>query len=262
MSEDQNLPVTIDHTDDMPADFTVIATTPAGMIEAQKSLVGWADKKIAAVGLELQEATEQYDIAVLRKWKNDAWKRQIGKHRARIEYYEKIKAALLAGYYIVPPFPIDVFAIRTNKAKPKAMDTTHEWGDRHDQEAKSLAIGEGDYVSPHPIVETYTDQVAGKDVRHWYATEFADMEFPFKLARSEIRDATQAAIALGIFDRLGVLPRMRSPDPMVCGQIIVPGQSSYARGDSVKCVTFFVAWWLDAMENGRAAFLRLGRNIS
>jgi len=245
-----NLPATVELTADIPADFTVIATTPAAMVEAQKSLIVWADRKIEAVKLESKEAIEQLAIAVERKWKTDAWRRQVAKYEHRVEFYQKIKAALEAGYYIVPPFPIDVFAIRTNKAVPKAMDTTNQWGNRHEQEAQVLAIGEGKYVSPDPVVESESYQETDKDgkskaVTHDFATEFTDVDFPFKLARSEIRDATQAAMALGIFDRMGVLPRTRSPDPLVCGQIIVPNQPSYYRGDSLKAVTFFVAWWLD-----------------
>lgn len=235
-------------TDVLPTDFTVIATTPAGMIEAQKSLIVWADRKIEAIRLESLDATEQLEIAVQRKWKTDAWRRQVAKHQARIEFYEKIKAALQAGYYIVPPFPIDVFAIRVNRATPKAMDGTYR--NNHDQKAQVLAIGEGQYVDPTPVTESYTDQEpdgkgGSKSVTHYYATEYTKADFPFKLARAEIRDATQAAMALGIFDRMGVLPRTRSPDPLVCGEIIVPGQPSYFSEESRKAVTFFVAWWLD-----------------
>lgn len=234
--------------DTLPSDFTVIATTPAGMIEAQKSLIVWADRKIEAIRLESQDAAEQLEIAVQRKWKTDAWRRQVAKHQARIEFYEKIKAALLAGYYIVPPFPIDVFAIRVNRATPKEMDGTYP--NNHDQKAQVLAIGEGRYVDPVPVTESETDSEpdgkgGSKNVTHYYATEYTKADFPFKLARAEIRDATEAAMALGIFDRMGVLPRTRSPDPLVCGEIIVPGQPSYLSEESRKAVTFFVAWWLD-----------------
>jgi hypothetical protein len=239
------IPATID--DDMPADFTVIATTPAAMIEAQKSLIAWADRKIEAVKAESKEAIEQLAIAVQRKWKTDAWRRQVAKFQKRVEFYEKIKAALNAGYYIVPPFPIDVFAIRTSREAPKPKDCAYR--NNHDQDAQVLPAGEGRYVSPVPVIEPYVEEEIkdgkSKEVTYYHATEFADVEFPFKLARSEIRDATNAAMALGIFDRLGVLPRVRSPDPLVCGQIIVPNQPGYYHADSLKVITFFVAWWLD-----------------
>ncbi len=246
--ETNTLPAVADLTADMPADFTVIATTPAAMIEAQKSLIVWADRKIEAVRLESAEAIEQLQIAIDRKWKTDAWRRQVAKYQARIEFYEKIKAALNAGYYIVPPFPIDVFAIRTKRIAPAPMDGTIR--DNHDQRAQILAVGEGRYVDPKPVRDSYVDEVTGSDgktrnVTHYHATDFADVDFPFKLARSEIRDATNAAMALGIFDRMGVLPRVRSPDPLVCGEIIMPNQPSYYHQDNMKKITFFVAWWLD-----------------
>lgn len=241
------LPATLEMSD-LPADFTVIATTPAAMIEAQQSLIAWADRKIEAIRVESREAMEQLEIAVARKWKTDAWRRQVAKYERRIEFYEKIKAALNAGYYIVPPFPIDVFAIRTKRETPKRKDSTHR--DNHDQDAQILPVGEGRYVDPKPVRDSYVDEVTGSDgksknVTQYFAAEFADVDFPFKLARSEIRDATNAAMALGIFDRMGVLPRTRAPDPLVCGQIIVPNQPGYYGADSLKCVTFFVAWWLD-----------------
>lgn len=243
-----SLPATVDLAADLPADFTVIATTPAAMIEAQKSLISWADRKIEAIKLESKEAVEQLAISVERKWKTDAWRRQVAKYERRVEFYEKIKAALNAGYYIVPPFPIDIFAIRTKRESPKEKDS--EYQNNHDQEAQILPPGEGRYVSPVPVTESYADTKTlsdgkVKEITRYYASEFSDVEFPFKLAKAEIRDATNAAMALGIFDRMGVLPRTRSPDPLVCGQIIVPNQPSYYSGDSLKAVTFFVAWWLD-----------------
>jgi hypothetical protein len=146
------LPATLEMSD-LPADFTVIATTPAAMIEAQQSLIAWADRKIGTIRTESAEAIEQLAIAVQRKWKTDAWRRQVAKYERRIEFYEKIKAALNAGYYIVPPFPIDVFAIRTQRLEPKKMDCTLR--DNHDQEAQILAIGEGRYVDPKPVRDSY-----------------------------------------------------------------------------------------------------------
>ena len=47
-----------------------------------------------------------------------------------------------------------------------------------------------------------------------------------------------------IFDRLGVLPRVRRPDSVVCGEILFPNQTVHRWGQ-LKTVTFFVAWWLD-----------------
>lgn len=245
MSEASALVPTI--LEDM-SDFTVIATSPAAMETAQKSLILWAARKIQAVKTEIAEAVEQHGIAKAHKWSTTAWAGQIRKHEKRAEFYRKIKMALEAGYYIVPPFPIDVFAIRTAKAFPKRMDSTHP--NNHDQPAQILPAGEGRYVDPRPIRKSYEEPTKQRDgtiksVTNYYAREFQDADFPFKLAKAEIREATDAAMGLKVFDRIGVLPRTRAPDPVVCGQIFAPNQPGYYSQDSMKSVTFFVAWWLD-----------------
>lgn len=233
---------------DDQSDFTVIATSPAAMETAQRSLILWAARKLQTVKTEIAEALEQYNLAKTHKWSTTAWNTQIRKHEKRAEFYRKIKMALEAGYYIVPPFPIDVFAIRTAKTLPNRMDSTHP--NNHDQPAQTLPAGEGRYVDPRPTRRSYEMPEKQRDgtskaVTHYYAREFQDADFPFKLAKAEIRQATDAAMGLKVFDRIGVLPRTRSPDPVVCGQIFVPNQPSHYSQDSMKAVTFFIAWWLD-----------------
>ena len=44
------------------------------------------------------------------------WRRELSKQKGRVEFYRKIEMALEAGYYIVPPYPLDIFfAIRTQR---------------------------------------------------------------------------------------------------------------------------------------------------
>lgn len=239
---------------DMPMDFTVVAQSPSQMEAAQRSLILWAARKIQAIKVDVTEATEQLNIAKEKKWNTDAWRREVGKHEKRAEFYRKIKAALEAGYYIVPPFPIDLFAIRTDKRVPARMTGTHS--DNHDQLPRVLPIGEGRYVDPKPVRDSFvnmesrvvnhqTGEKKSVPVTYYSATEFDDVEFPFKLARAEVREATLTAMKHKIFDTLGVLPRQRKPDPVVCGQILVPNKKLYNHYVSNDAVTFFVAWWLD-----------------
>ena len=236
---------------DEPMDFTVIATNPAAMQEAQRSLILWAARKIQSVKEEIASATEQLELARKNKWSPAAWSREVLKHQKRADYYRKIKMALEAGYYIVPPFPIDIFAIRTKRNWPHHYDSHSP--DNHDQPAQLLPAGEGRYVDPKPSRRSFqTQEGVKKDgsqnmVTYFRADDYQPVDFPFKLARSEIREATDAALGLKIFDRLGVLPRQRAPDPIVCGEILLPNQPSYAysRFGTPKSVLFFVAWWLD-----------------
>ena len=232
---------------DMPMDFTVIATSPKDMEAGQRSLILWAARKIQAIKKEISEAAEQLKLHEEKKWNTKGWRSEIAKKERRAEFYRKIKMALEAGYYIVPPFPVDIFAIRTSKEFPKRMDSTNN--DNHDQPALILPVGEGRYVDPKPVRHSYGDEEKQRDgtmrsVTYYYATEFKDADFPFKLARAEIREATDKAMSLSIFDQFGVLPRVRKPDPIVCGQILVPDRPYY-RFHQRDAITFFVAWWLD-----------------
>jgi hypothetical protein len=221
-------------------DITVFATKPHEMVAAQSEMVLWAAGKVAEVKADLADAAAGFEIATANGWNTDAAGRLLNKATKMVTFYEKIEAALQSGYYIVPPFPIDVFTIRTNRKKPAKKDSTYRW-DRHLQNAQLLPIGEGRYVSDAPTVfqRTYPAIEPGKQpVTNYFAEEFRDVAFPFGLAKPQVMEATAAAMALKVFDRLGVLPATRKPDPIICGQILKPDQYRTA-------VTFFVAWWLD-----------------
>ncbi len=238
---------------DEPMDFTVIAKSPSEMEAAQRSLILWAARKIQFQKQEIAEAEEQLRIAKERKWETAAWRKEVTKRENQANYFRKIKAALEAGYYIVPPFPIDIFAIRTDRKAPRHM--TGESRDNHDQLPSVLPIGEGRYVDPKPTRESYvevekrqdykTNQMVDKNITYYHATGFEDVTFPFKLARAEVKEAAINAMGLKIFDTLGVLPRTRKPDPVVCGQIYVPNKKLWRHYEVNEAVTFFVAWWLD-----------------
>lgn len=236
------VPTRIEHMD-----FTVVATKPQEMEAAQLSLIQWAASKIAAETEELREAEAGLEIAMKAGWKHQAWERLVDKAARQVQFYTKIKAALDAGYYIVPPFPIDVFAIRTRRVKPDRKTTTQDWSARHEQSPQILPPGEGRYVSDDPEVWTRKipagDSGTGKEVTQYFAQEFLDVDFPFKLAKPAVLEETAKAMALKVFDQMGVLPaRARSPDPIVCGQILHPVKPGYGER---KAVTFFIAWWLD-----------------
>lgn len=233
---------------DEPMDFTVIANSPKDMEGAQRSLILWAARKIQAIKSEISEAAEQLRIHTEKKWSTSAWRTMVGRLERRAEFYRKIKMALEAGYYIVPPFPLDVFAIRTNKESPQPYDSTSR--NNHDQIPQVLSAGAGRYVDPRPGRESYQDSEKLRDgttrqVTRYYATDFREVDFPFKLARAEIREATDKALSLKIFDQVGVMPRHRSPDPIVCGQILYPDTKLWRSYEHNKSVTFFIAWWLD-----------------
>lgn len=228
---------------DLPMDFTVFANNPADMVGAQKSMILWCARKIQAEKTELAEAQRNLDAAKANKWSPAAWQRQVKLLADKIEFYKKVKMALEAGYYIVPPFPVDLFAIRTDKPAPRGKWKRGVWRDNHEQKARVLPAGEGRYVSPDPKLTSITYDETRKDgskyeLTQWRPDEWKAADFPFKLAKAEIMEATRASMALKVFDQMGALPTHRAPDPIICGQILMP----HRKGQSV---TFFVSWWLD-----------------
>lgn len=224
-------------------DFTVYANRPADMEKAQASMIEWCTEKVEAEKITLAEAERNLTAALDSGFGENGWERQVKLVRQKVEFYTKVMAALECGYYIVPPFPLDVFAIRTKAHVPRGQWKDSQWSARSAQSAAMLPMGEGRYVDPEPHIETMVDQESDgkggtKMVRYWRPDEFTDVDFPFKLARAEILSATQAAMALRLFDRMGALPARPSADPIVCGQILMPHHGR-------EPLTFFVSWWLD-----------------
>lgn len=240
MNQPAIVPTILDTADD----FTVFANNPADMIGAQKSMILWCARKIQAEKVEMAEAQANLDAAKAHKWSPAAWAKQVKLRLDKIEFYKKVKMALEAGYYIVPPFPVDTFAIRVKQgATPRGKWETSNWAARVDQAAKMLPAGAGEYVSPRPQLETEDFDQKQRDgtmkaVTHYRPSEFRGADFPFKLAKAEIMSAARAAMELKVFDRMGALPAARAPDPIICGEILLPHRKGQA-------VTFFVSWWLD-----------------
>jgi hypothetical protein len=173
-------------------------------------------------------------------WKSGTLENQYRKSVKLGEYYEKIKGALLAGYYIVPNFPIQMFAIRSKRGrKPKGYSTNY-WTS-HEQKANELPSGEGDYQNPFPLRYRNSEKVGDKYETMNYPTEWDNMEFPITMAKAPIMEAATTALGLKIFDQIGVMPATRKKeDPVIIGQIF------HKRGPgSVKRVSFMIAWHLN-----------------
>lgn len=227
------------------ANITLLARHPSEMEAAQNNLVQWAAGKIEAVKTELAEAEENYETARKNKWRSSPFARIVTVAKRKIVFYEKLRQALESGYYIVPPFPVDLFAIRTDKVSPKPTHSTSMWTDRR-QPAKRLPAGEGRYVAQEPKVLGYDFPATDKEGNQitktdWAAQIFQEVDFPFKLAKPAVLEQVGKAMTEKLFDQLGALPAFAKADPMVVGQILhyKPNRPP---------VTFFVSWWLDTAD--------------
>jgi len=233
-------------TDTPPADvdLTLVALTPADMVPAQTALRDWCDRKIAAVQLELADLEANLETAVASGFKLRGVQAAVNRTAKRIVYYEKLKAALDAGYVIVPNFPVDIFAVRVQREKQR--ETTSEYASAATFNAKPelLPAGEGRYVDDQ--VFTTSEHYEGTNYKNEAVTKtryrsgnYDVVDFPVTLVKPTVMTATDRAMALKLFDQMGIVRNDSGTDPIVVGQLVDP------RGNGRR-VTFFIAWWLDA----------------
>jgi hypothetical protein len=218
-------------------DKELTALTPSEMVQSQNQLIAWCDNKVASCEAECRELLDAHDRAKKMKWKHkplyELWRAAV----RRKEYYHKVGVALKEGYYIVPNFPIQMFAIRTGK-KTVTGSGFGSWQEFR-QDAQQLPEGQGEYRNPFPIVHERKEKNGDNERNYQWAEEWDDLEFPITLGKPRIMEATSRAMALKIFDRIGVMPPTRNEDPVIIGQIF------NKRGYHEKIVSFMIAWHLD-----------------
>jgi hypothetical protein len=237
----------------------LMATNPYMMTKAQDRLIDWAKRKLVELKAELKDHQGNLAIAVKRKIRTEAYKRYIVTTTKKIEFQEKVLAALEAGFCIVPDMDVDLFAVRTTKKNPpgKVHFNRREEADRWpthpdvpDVQTNSPPKGEGQFVDVRPFSRegstTYTDHKTGKAMvrQDVWASKFDPLiDFPFKLAKPAILDQTTKAMALKIFDEIGVLPKSRvQPDPVIVGRIVRKVGYTWQR------FNFLIAWFLDTKD--------------
>lgn len=221
----------------------VIALNPQQMQDSQATTIGWVEHRLIQAKRELATAEQVFNSLQANKLRTQPASTQIKKARQRIAFYEKVKAALDAGYYIIPPFDVQLFAIRTDRNLPSRERGTRQWETQ--ESSRSMPPGEGEYVNPVPVrdvvdSETKTDS-SGKttSIDIYENTEFRDVDLPVRAMKPQLIEATGKALKERIFDALGIAPSYRSADPIIVGQIKRP---------TGGVLTFFVAWWLDEAD--------------
>lgn len=233
----------------------VVALSPEEMPAAQAHLVQWCDQQLAALSKEFEELEEHRLIAASNGWKLTSIASTARRAEQRLKYYRKVKAALAAGYLIVPNMPVDLLAIRVSRDGPLWRDrkTTSSWKpQRFDVPAEILPLGEGRYVDEGvpPQDDSYFGPADAKGERHLIAKyrpgeEYVEPDFPIRAVKPVVLEATQRAMALRIFDEIGTVRQdamARGRDPIMVGRIKTHG------GQSPKVATFFLAWWLDPRD--------------
>lgn len=223
----------------------LVALDPHQMAQAQHWLIEWCDRKLS--DLEGERDRAHNIVSALREGKmsDAAGRRLVTSINKRVAFYSKVKAALEAGYYILPPIPHQTFAIRSARILPPERRAVGSSPWKADEpSAQILPVGEGEYHNAtveRQVVDTVDQRdkegkIVTKNV--WGNVDWKSVEFPFFPVKPEIIEATGRALSRKIFDWLGVAPQYRTTDPMVVGCI-----KHYK--PSGGTLHFFVAWWLD-----------------
>ena len=226
--------------------LTLVALTPGDMSEQQRALSAWCDRKIALVERELGTWAALQDEAMAGGFKHTTYTAGLNRTAKRVDYYKKIKAAVDAGYLIVPNMPTVTFAVRVGRAKPPRKESDYQ-STAAQATPELLPAGEGRYVDDANFTEPeqYTkNDYAGKPVERtrYFSTAFDDdVDFPLRGVMPEVLRATSRAMALRLFDQLGVVRNDGGRDPIVVGQLLDPCGTR-------RLTTFFVAWWLNTAD--------------
>lgn len=225
-------------------EIQVTASKPNDMAAANAGLIAWCMSKIQDLVAEKMDMSDAYEKAKKNKWSSSALQRQVLRIQKRVTFFEKMLQALQLGYYIVPNFPVTAFVVRTKAKRGKRVFSSYRIGPG-DTELKPLPLpaGEGEYKNPFQNVWTKEQEVNGQRKPLYYTDgEFESIEFPLNMARPHIMDAVERAMALKIFDDIGVLPdpSPKKKDPIIVGRIFNQTHK-YNR----EPLTFMLCWHLD-----------------
>lgn len=234
---------------DEPDSF-LYASNQAEMSKAQNQLVAWAEKKMAELRRELKDAQDNLTHAKKMKWRKQTFEAIVTRLEKKVTFYEKVEAALKAGYTIIPDMDVQLFAIRTTRKSAKRNGVKGQWNRPLDQKTNNPPLGEGRYVTPQGD-QAWANKVVkhepGKEPQYekftWTEGHDEMLDFPFKMARPQILQAASEAMALKVFDEVGALPRFRKqPDPVLVGRI------TYRENYNEKRFNFLIVWYIDTKE--------------
>lgn len=233
--------------------ITVIATNHQEMQAAQQVLIRRVAGRLSRLYSEIANLGKNLVLAKAGHLDRSRINSAISKARRRVVFYEKLKAALEAGYTLIPDMEVEVFAIRTTKKEPDEhhhlVTNLYEnfFVSVDEQESNRPPLGEGTYVRPGAATQESkvakgTDE-AGKITytREAWAEDWQEeLLFPFSLAKVRIVEETTRALALKVFDNLGTLPASRrNADPMVIGQVVLK------EGWQERRMNFLICWFVD-----------------
>lgn len=226
----------------------VVAITQEQFSTARDRLMALCDANIAEHQQIATELAESIEHARRNKWRMGGMTRALANAKKTVVYYENARAALEAGYMLMPNLDADVFAVRVNTSGPGAVTESAPWATPVPTTTadKAIPAGEGRYVSDETAGEQWKeitkDEKGNERVRHYaMSTDYLPVEAPLVATRPVLLNAAAQAMALKVFDEIGIVGvnrRSRSGDPMLVGRIVHPARKG-------RRLSFFLAWWFN-----------------
>lgn len=244
------------------ATMHLVARNPEEMKAAQSDLARFLNFKLGTIEAEFKDLNAALNEARKQGWATGALTRARDRTAKLEAYYFKMLKAVEAGFVMIPDFPIDVFAIRVKRkhVRAKTTESINSW--RHPripgEQTDMPAAGEGEYKNPSQTVRysTYKETKDGHEIEHKFteAVEWQDeIVFPMVAARPEVMNATAQAMALKVFDQIGICRPIEhrddnrtfaasgAGDPLIIGQIL-RRRGGYQQP---KVASFIIAWHLN-----------------
>lgn len=242
LEEAEQAPVRMDG---MVPTHHLVALNQPQLQAAHAQMLGYIRQMIAETRSE--SVGERANLATAREqgWATAPFERRVRTLGRSLLFYEKLEAALEAGFVLVPNFQMDVFAIRTDAINPRGTVQPGRWN-RFVQNAQLLPPGEGRYVGPLPAVEEDVSEVfqgeTRKEVVRQWPSEFLEVAFPLALARPEIVTRAGEVMAMKLFDEIGLARNADQGgargDPILLGHLRNPRRMRQG-------ATFFLGWYFD-----------------
>lgn len=222
----------------------LVGQSPAEMAEAQKGMLAWCAVRRMRAEHQIKQLNKDIACAEEAGLKTSSMKAARSKEGRRKVGYEKIRAALEAGYYLVPNFPIEWFAVRRREEYPRHVEARYDTSPTLQQKPGALAIGEGRFVDIDPFTDMDTRGPEGHERDVYFPIAFDEaISPPAALVKAGLLPALTKALQEKVFDAIGMVPHRRvnkGKDPMLLGMVNF-GKEGYTD----KHLTFLIAWWMD-----------------
>ncbi|MFQ5932495.1 MAG: hypothetical protein ACE5MM_08815 [Nitrospiraceae bacterium] len=223
----------------------LVAADPSELVLARKETSEWCLKKIQALRAERTAEKEILAQFEASKWNTKYLKARIRMLERRMVFYGKMLKAVKAGWFIVPNFVTQIFAVRTENTHPIAWGS-HYNRDDLEEPVNMLPVGEGEWKASMPKVRHDRDREGNRTYRPW--GELQDPDFPLELAMPTVVEQTKQAMAEKLFDAIGIARDQRANSgrqkALVRGDPIIVGILRNPRPNKPD-LCFFIAWSLD-----------------